>query len=124
VRPGQHLEQVYFAGVHSDVGGGYDDDHSLSDITLCWMVERARRHGMIFTSDSFAPCADDAAYGRLHDSFSSVMATRGRFHRVVDAGMTIHKSVQTRWTDAEGRAKPGAYAPVNLDKSLNYDFVE
>jgi len=27
VRPGQHLEQVYFAGVHSDVGGGYDDTH-------------------------------------------------------------------------------------------------
>jgi uncharacterized protein (DUF2235 family) len=124
VRPGQHLEQVYFAGVHSDVGGGYDDDHTLADITLCWMVERARRHGLLFTADSFATCSDDAAFGRLHDSFSPLLASRGRFHRVVDRGMTIHKSVQTRWDDTQNRAKPGAYAPVNLDKSIGYDFVE
>jgi len=124
VRPGQHLEQVYFAGVHSDVGGGYDDDHALADITLCWMVERARRHGLLFKSDTFAACSDEAAFGRLHDSFSPLLASRGRFHRVVDRGMTIHKSVQTRWDDTQNRAKPGAYAPVNLDKSIGYDFVE
>jgi uncharacterized protein (DUF2235 family) len=124
VRPGQHLEQVYFAGVHSDVGGGYDDDHSLSDITLCWMVARARKHGLLFTSDSFALCAVDAPYGLLHDSFSEVYESRGRFHRVVDEGMTIHTSVQSRWNDAAGRSKPGAYAPVNLDKKIGYDFVE
>ncbi|HXA15538.1 MAG TPA: DUF2235 domain-containing protein [Thermoanaerobaculia bacterium] len=124
VQPGQHLEQVYFAGVHSDVGGGYDDDHSLSDITLNWMTDRARKHGLLFTSDSFGTYADDAVFGRLHDSFSPLLASRGRFHRVVDAGMTVHKSVQVRWNDTEGKAKPGAYAPVNLDKQINYDFVE
>jgi len=124
VRPGQHLEQVYFAGVHSDVGGGYDDDHTLADITLCWMVERAQRHGLLFKDDSLAACSDDAAFGRLHDSFSPLLASRGRFHRVVDAGMTIHKSVQSRWDDTQNRAKPGPYAPVNLDKGIGYDFVE
>src|SRR3954471_3135873 len=124
VRPGQHLEQVYFAGVHSDIGGGYDDDHSLSDITLCWMVERARQHGLLFSADSFASCADNAPYGLLHDSFSAIYESRGRFHRVVDRGMTIHASVQSRWSDTANRAKPGVYAPVNLDKSIGYDFVE
>jgi uncharacterized protein (DUF2235 family) len=124
VRPGQTLEQVYFAGVHSDVGGGYDDDHSLADIALCWMVERARKHGMLFTSDSFGNCADDAPFGRLHDSFSPLFEGRGRFHRVIDPGMTLHKSVQSRWTDAQGRAKPVAYAPVNLIQGTSYDFVD
>jgi hypothetical protein len=38
--------------------------------------------------------------------------------------MTIHKTVQSRWDDAQNRAKPGAYPPVNLDKGIGYDFVE
>lgn len=37
---GQVIEQVWFAGCHADVGGGYKD-HALSDISLQWMAERA-----------------------------------------------------------------------------------
>ncbi len=125
VRPGQTLEQVYFSGVHSDIGGGYSDDHRLADITLCWMAERARKNGLRFASDSFAVCPPDAAYGVLHDSYSPFFDSRGgRFHRPVDPGMTVHKSVQERWTDSQGRVKPGPYSPVNLDKSTTYDFVD
>jgi len=32
------MEQVWFAGVHKDIGGGYCDDSGLSDLTLRWMV--------------------------------------------------------------------------------------
>jgi hypothetical protein len=125
VRPGQHLEQVYFAGVHSDIGGGYDDDHSLSDITLCWMAARARKHGLLFTDEKFGTtCADDAPYGKLHDSFSALYEGRGRFYRVVDPGMTLHKSVQSRLGDTQNRTKPGKYAPTNLAANTTYDFVE
>ena len=38
--PGQHVEQVWFAGSHANVGGGFPDS-SLSDISLLWMAERA-----------------------------------------------------------------------------------
>lgn len=48
----QVLEQLWFAGVHSDVGGGYPDP-SLSEIALLWMVERARRCGLHFTDGAF-----------------------------------------------------------------------
>ena len=34
---GQELKQVWFAGVHSDVGGGYPE-HGMSDIPLAWMA--------------------------------------------------------------------------------------
>ncbi|KAI5481708.1 alpha-ketoglutarate dependent taurine dioxygenase [Pseudohyphozyma bogoriensis] len=34
---GQVLKQVWFAGSHSDVGGGWDQ-HDLADITLAWAV--------------------------------------------------------------------------------------
>ncbi|MEU0228481.1 DUF2235 domain-containing protein [Streptomyces sp. NPDC006284] len=47
---GQELKQVWFAGVHSDVGGGYEET-GLSDIALLWMVDHARGHGLEFDSD-------------------------------------------------------------------------
>jgi uncharacterized protein (DUF2235 family) len=37
----QVLEQRWFPGVHSNVGGGYDDTR-LSDLALCWLLEKAR----------------------------------------------------------------------------------
>ena len=41
--PGQTVEQVWFSGVHSNIGGSYQDDR-LSDITLDWMIKRLCRH--------------------------------------------------------------------------------
>lgn len=38
--PGQQIEQVWFAGCHANIGGGYKDS-ALSDIALLWMAERA-----------------------------------------------------------------------------------
>lgn len=38
----QTIKQYWFAGVHSDVGGGYKD-RALADITLEWMVDHATR---------------------------------------------------------------------------------
>ncbi len=42
---GCDIEQVWFAGAHSDVGGGYTD-RRLADIALLWMAEEARRAGL------------------------------------------------------------------------------
>jgi hypothetical protein len=39
---GQHVEQVWFSGVHSDVGGGYPGpERELANITMRWMINRA-----------------------------------------------------------------------------------
>jgi len=50
--PGQTVEQVWFCGVHSDVGGGEPDDPAggtaLSDITLSWMMDKASALGLTF----------------------------------------------------------------------------
>jgi uncharacterized protein (DUF2235 family) len=41
------VEQVWFPGVHSDVGGGYARS-GLSDTALLWMVQEARAKGLVF----------------------------------------------------------------------------
>ncbi|MGL4487852.1 MAG: phospholipase effector Tle1 domain-containing protein, partial [Rhizobiaceae bacterium] len=38
----RHLEQVWFPGVHSDIGGGYGDDRRLADAALTWMCSRLK----------------------------------------------------------------------------------
>ena len=46
----QTVSQVWFAGVHSDVGGGYPDP-ALSEIPLLWIADRARMCGLVLRSD-------------------------------------------------------------------------
>ncbi|MFB8280596.1 DUF2235 domain-containing protein [Nocardia colli] len=43
----QRVKQVWFEGVHSDIGGGYAEC-GLSDITLRWMVREAESVGLAF----------------------------------------------------------------------------
>ncbi len=60
--PEQHVEQVWFAGVHCDVGGGYPE-HEISDIPLLWMADRARASGLSFRAEAFThigPSGDGA----------------------------------------------------------------
>ena len=33
------VEEVVFPGSHSDVGGLYDDNHAIADVTLDWILE-------------------------------------------------------------------------------------
>ena len=44
---GERLSQVWFAGVHANVGGGYPDD-SLAQIPLYWIVQEAKACGLTF----------------------------------------------------------------------------
>ena len=64
----QVIEQVWFAGVHSNVGGSYPKD-SLSLVPLDWMMGKAHRHGLRFLPDAWKAHREQAdTYGRLYDS--------------------------------------------------------
>jgi len=41
------VKQVWFSGVHSNVGGGYKDT-GLSDIALEWMIKMTSQHGLAY----------------------------------------------------------------------------
>ena len=60
------VEQVWFAGAHSNVGGGYKES-GLSDLALIWMIARvADQTGLEFDDDyikdHFWPCAACSLY--------------------------------------------------------------
>jgi len=62
------LQQVWFSGVHSDVGGGYPDE-SLSYVSLLWMIGEAN-NCRLRTIDSITERYRELAnsYGTIHDS--------------------------------------------------------
>ncbi len=74
----QTLEQVWFPGVHGDVGGGYYTT-GLSDAAFDWMIQKARDCGLKFRETALAHgllLAPDPI-GKLHDSY-------GFFFQLID----------------------------------------
>jgi uncharacterized protein (DUF2235 family) len=62
------LQQVWFTGMHADVGGGYPDE-SLSYVSLLWMMEEAEHAGLrtlTVIKDRFLALA--SSFGPIHDS--------------------------------------------------------
>jgi uncharacterized protein (DUF2235 family) len=88
------LREVWFRGVHSDIGGG-NQNRGLKWITLNWMFENAIRHGL-----PIAPAAIAANLGfkglpravKLHEVAVGP-------HRHFASGDAVHASVE--FTDAE-----------------------
>ena len=67
-----NVEQVWFAGVHSNVGGGYPRT-GLSDVALQWMLTKAQAHGLVFHRDDITAIQDSAnVYDKLYDSRDGV----------------------------------------------------
>jgi uncharacterized protein (DUF2235 family) len=73
-QPDQTIEQVWFAGVHCDVGGSYPETE-LSDITLSWMMTKAEKLGLQFDPEVWKKYADldqKHALDEKHESWSPV----------------------------------------------------
>lgn len=88
------VTQVWFAGVHADIGGGYADA-GLSDFALQWMVLRGLEHGLDFKEKDFyklQPRPD----GPMHQSYEGVWKAFGKEDRSVEAADLIHPSVAER----------------------------
>src|SRR3984893_14909965 len=68
---GERISQVWFAGVHANVGGGYPDD-SLAQIPLYWIMEEAKACGLTFKAANPEAIAETKEAqdkdGRLYDS--------------------------------------------------------
>lgn len=66
------LKQVWFAGVHSNVGGGYADD-TLSYVPLTWMIEEANAAGLRFNEQALCETYPPPnPLGRLYDSRAGI----------------------------------------------------
>lgn len=61
-RPWQDVGQSWFPGVHSDIGGGYPDDHG-SDLLLTWMLDEAEKTNAVVPGRGLLEGGGEAAAG-------------------------------------------------------------
>ncbi|KAB2880916.1 DUF2235 domain-containing protein [bacterium] len=110
---GQILEQVWFVGVHSNVGGGYKST-GLSDIALDWLAQKAANCGLLLNSISLNKDPLEAP----KESRKSFYLTIPSFYRPINnyadqnKGITnesLHESVLVRYSNDQ------KYRPKNLE---------
>jgi uncharacterized protein (DUF2235 family) len=92
------LNETWFAGVHSDVGGTFEDDPRLADISLKWMVEGAMSAGVRLRQRAYRNrCAltPEHAIGRIH-RMGWIWALATYRTRSVPQGARVHASVRDR----------------------------
>jgi uncharacterized protein (DUF2235 family) len=122
--PNQSLEQVWFPGVHSNVGGGYGND-GFANGALDWMVKQANKAGLEMDAGFLKHFRLDIA-GKQVDSDQGFMhyyevlrGKSGRGVRRLDAGAAaevgLHESVGIRLL------ADSAYRPANLLSYLAED---
>lgn len=115
--PGQVIEQVWFAGVHSNVGGWYDE-RGLSNISLHWMLNHAKARGLKINEAELDKRAGDP-HDKLYNSRTGIWRIRGKHVREIPAGSKVHKSVFDRKNRAANK-----YTPKNLLPRSKYTVVE
>lgn len=100
------LAQVWFAGVHSDVGGSYKPDANdkvLSDIPMQWLLTEAENSGLVFDNELHqrALQANSCVNATQHNEYKGKFKLLGKRIREIPeqtANPTyIHSSVKTRY---------------------------
>jgi uncharacterized protein (DUF2235 family) len=128
--PASDLVQVWFAGMHSNVGGGYPDD-ALAFVPLVWMMKEAAKRGLTFKSTpDDDPDAMKAARsgedkdGRLYDSRSGLGAyyrygPRSAAALCNDRDNDVRVPIPKIHASVFGRIDSGcnAYAPIGLPEA-------
>jgi uncharacterized protein (DUF2235 family) len=116
------ISQVWFAGMHSNVGGGYPDD-ALSCVSLTWMTEEAKKHGLHFYPQSLAQLKAKAdPLGRIYDARSGLKAYYRYNPRKIevlthDPKITIHRPKIHQSVVDRLKAAPEAYAPFTIPEN-------
>jgi uncharacterized protein (DUF2235 family) len=120
---GQTLQQVWFAGAHSNVGGGYEE-HGLSDIALAWMASRVAPLLALDIEGYLKPKRDMRSLwgcGKLYDSAEGQWKLRPRIdRRPFDPAIrsrteeAIHSSVAARLATG-APCDPAPYRSASLN---------
>jgi uncharacterized protein (DUF2235 family) len=66
--------EVWFRGVHSDVGGG-NENHALNDISLRWMLRKAIASGLPMATDCVGTsCLRIDVNGKVGENFDKILS--------------------------------------------------
>ena len=113
-KEGQRVEQAWFTGVHSDIGGGYREG-GLADIAFTWMKEKAEQCGLGLDEDYVNDFVKPNPIDVLHNSMTGFYRiTPGRTRQIgQNANEAAHACAVLRF-----KGDRQAYDPTNLREYL------
>lgn len=123
-RESDRIRQVWFAGVHSNVGGGYPKQ-GMSLVALDWMMSEAEQAGLRFVATDRAAVVERR---NVNDKLYDPRAGLASFYRFEPrdvakicskagiASPRFHESLLDRL-----ELRPESYAPCNLPPSLRIE---
>ena len=124
-RPGVDLKQVWFAGVHADVGGSYAPDKTTgliaADAPLKWMLSEAQKEGLKI-EPHIVSALTDGAKAKTHKSRNHVYRFKTPLHRplLIDNIPTkIHPSVKARYLADSDYRPPELERLITTNKGWN-----
>ena len=124
VNAADNVEEIWFPGVHSNVGGGYSDK-GISDIALMFMLQKAMNHGANFTDDHLAainPNITGRVFDRLKEDYPLGLGPRDLVVIENDAACT--KPVKIHHTVFDWVNRFANRTPSNLERlSGNYEII-
>lgn len=110
------FEQVWFAGDHSEVGGG-SSDAGLPDVAFMWMMYKAQACGLEFDQVTIGNDISPSPFGRSDADVKGIYKFLTRYTRRVGkadyANQAVHPAAVSRF---EGNNP--VYTPSNLKKYL------
>ncbi len=123
------VDQVWFAGMHSDVGGGYPRQ-AMSNVSLEWILNQASNTGLQLIDDKFNEIKNAAnVHDKMHNSRDGLSAFYRYHPRDIESlckdeydgseilnRIKIHESVMSRMY-----YRTAGYAPVLLP--VKFDVV-
>jgi len=113
-----HVEQVWFAGSHSNIGGGYDRS-GLADLALIWMIARVSELTDLdfnedYIAEHFWPCAACSLYNSARGWVLSTLLPRTR---PVLSGSFIEEVLQKDGSKAKQEM-------VGLNEKVHWSVIE
>jgi len=116
----QTMQQVWFCGMHTDVGGGYAEQ-GLADLSLIWMVDEATRKGLLIYPRHKVDIHPDPD-GIMHDSRAGGLSRLykrklRRWNTETHGNAVVHGSVRKRTKDRHNR--DAAYNPWILEMDVD-----
>jgi len=113
------VQQVWFPGVHCDVGGSYTETQ-LSNITLRWMVDNAKSCGLAFDEVALEACLSPKPFnpnGPAHDEWKIIPWGMPK-HRAVPSTAVLSNTVKLRIESVP------TYRPENLANQSADGYAE
>ena len=95
----QNIKEVWFPGVHSDVGGSYPEEESaLSKITLKWMIKESQEFGLLIDKGQYNKVVLGRKSKRAKYSFAKPDPL-GEIHQSLAKGWWLLEFLPRRYPD-------------------------